>query len=263
MRRGRARHVDRHYRDEVRGVDHAVDPREGTISQSCVQIVRRKLTRTGYTASVGQLDGRSMDHFDLAQGFVERCALGEPPMQLCARYASTLAALGFRYFACCSRADPGAGALRLHNYPRVWIDVVIAARLYENDPVLRYAETACTPFSWNDARFRRSLDGQQRRIMAAAAARGLVGGCTIPLRFDRRPRAWRASCSIVPDRGPLETWRYRMAGQLGVLLYAATLCVMTCMSSRERSGRCACRKDSASASNLWHEAIPIGRRAGL
>jgi DNA-binding CsgD family transcriptional regulator len=164
-----------------------------------------------------------MDYFDLAQDFVEHCVRDEPPGQLRARFESALSVLGFRYFACCSRADPAAGQLLLHNYPRAWIEVVTVARLYENDPVLLYAETILTPFSWTDAPFCRSLDRRQKRIMAAGASQGLVGGYTIPLRFSAAPRARRVSCSIVPDHGVLEQWRYRTAEQLSVLLHAAVL----------------------------------------
>lgn len=140
-----------------------------------------------------------MHPFDIAQGFIEVCeACGESKV-LKAAFGRSIAALGFKHFACCSHVDPlnpPASAVVLLDYPPAWVEIFSARHLDRIDPVFRFADHAAVPFFWDDPEFVATLDAAQKAILAEARAMGLTRGYTIPI---HAPGALPASCSLVPD----------------------------------------------------------------
>jgi DNA-binding CsgD family transcriptional regulator len=139
--------------------------------------------------------------FDLAQSLIEQCRRGAG-IDLAAALQRTLETLGFRYFACCSHVDPlhpPPGAVMLHTYPPVWARAFHEHGLYELDPVFRYASRTLAPFFWDDTVLREELSAQQRECLAEASRLGIAHGYTVPIHAPLAMRAFRASCSVVPD----------------------------------------------------------------
>lgn len=164
-----------------------------------------------------------MNHFDLAQSFVEHCERGQPET-LAAEFQALLERLGFRYFACCSHvnpANPAPGAVMAHNYPAVWARVFSQSGMHESDPVLLHAERSALPFFWDAAQFRVHLTPAQREVFAAAGTLGIAHGFTIPVHGPWKPDALYASCSLVPDAGSIDASSYFTAQLLAAPFYEA------------------------------------------
>lgn len=165
-----------------------------------------------------------MDTFDLAQSFVERTAGRVPSPVLAAAFQHALERLGFRYFACCSHVDPlrpPRGAVILHNYPGGWAREFCERKLHEIDPVLLHAERMLLPFSWDAPLFQARISPPQREILAQASGVGLVRGYTIPIHLPWIRDALRASCSVVPDTGPIDSRNYLVIQFMAMHLYDA------------------------------------------
>ena len=164
-----------------------------------------------------------MNHFDLAQSFVEHCERGQPET-LAAEFQASLERLGFRYFACCSHVDPAnpaPGAVMAHNYPAVWVRAFSQSGMHESDPVLLHAERSALPFFWDALQVRAHLTRDQREILAAAGTLGIVHGFTIPLHGPWEPDAPSASCSLVPDTRSIDASSYFTAQLLAAPFYEA------------------------------------------
>lgn len=165
-----------------------------------------------------------MNHFDLAQSFIECCERSDPIDQLAAAFQTALEQLGFGYFACCSHVDPlnpPPSAVMLHNYPAVWVRTFSESKLYEIDPVLLQAERTPFAFFWNDCAFRAQLTGAQTEILAAAGSLGIQRGYTIPIHLSWVPGSLRASCSLVPNAKSIDASSYAVAQLLATHFYAA------------------------------------------
>lgn len=142
-----------------------------------------------------------MVEFDVVQEFLARCERGEPIETLAAAFQKALETLGFQFFACCSHVDPAnppRGSVMYHNYPAVWTKAFSESKLYEIDPVLKFAEQTLVPFFWDAPRFHAQLTPLQREILAAGGTLGLTRGFTIPIHVPWEPDVPSASCSLVP-----------------------------------------------------------------
>jgi DNA-binding CsgD family transcriptional regulator len=156
-------------------------------------------------------EGATVVDADLVQSFLERCERNESLEALTAAFREALESLGFRYFACCSHVDPFApppGSVMFHNYPGAWVKAFSESKLYEIDPVLRYAERTLVPFTWDSPQFRSQLLPVQREILGAGASLGIVHGFTIPIHVPWEPDSPTASCSLIPDSTLLKMRNY-------------------------------------------------------
>lgn len=164
-----------------------------------------------------------MNQFDVVQGFLECGETGSPSTdQLAAAFLEAVQALGFRHFACCSHVDPfhpPPEAVMLHNYPRGWVRTYSEAKLHTLDPVLKYAEFNPLPFFWDAAVHPNAISKQQQAMMADAAGYGLTQGYTVPLRLSWLPGSLRASCTVIPDNGPIDTRNYLAMEVAATYLY--------------------------------------------
>jgi DNA-binding CsgD family transcriptional regulator len=165
-----------------------------------------------------------MNHFDVIQGFIERGETRAPSVGiLTAEFRKAVEELGFRHFACCSHVDPlhpPGDAIMMHNYPGGWVRYYSEAKLYALDPVLQRAQRNPLPFFW-DAAFRAEpITAAQKRLMTEALGYGIAHGYTVPFHLSWLPGTLRASCSILPDTGPIESRNYVVVQVMATYLYA-------------------------------------------
>jgi DNA-binding CsgD family transcriptional regulator len=173
-----------------------------------------------------------VNHFDLAQSFIERCKSSARSADLAAAFQQALETLGFRYFACCSHVDPlkpPRWAVMLDTYPEEWVRSFSELQLYEIDPVFIYANRTLLPFFWDAPEFRASLTPLQQEILIEANRYGIAHGHTIPIHSPNSPNAFRASCSVVPDAASIEPSSYATVQLMACYLYDA--------ASREADGQ--------------------------
>jgi len=163
-----------------------------------------------------------MHRFDVIQLFIEFGETHSEVENLGEKFQKAIEALGFRYFACCSHVDPlnpPPEAIVLHNYPPAWAKTFSQARLYEIDPVLKYAESTLVPFFWDKAFRDHPLTRPQKRMLAEASKYGIAHGYTVPIHLSWLPGTLRASCSVIPDHGHIEREHYIAVELLATYLY--------------------------------------------
>ena len=172
-----------------------------------------------------------MKPLEIAQAFIEQHGRGAPLPELQPSFASSLRELGFRYFSCCSHADPLSArnaALVFQNYPTEWVRCYSESGHYRVDPVFRHAEERLAPFFWRDVDFRCSLTPVQRRILLEAEAYGIADGYTVPI---HPPGMQAASCSVIPDRHVIDPSAYQAVLSMACYMFDAML---------RRAGRMEC-----------------------
>lgn len=163
-----------------------------------------------------------MDPLDLMQSFVERCERLASASELTRAFEDSLAQMGFRYFACCSHVNPGdppPGTVAVHNYPDPWALSYAERKLHDIDPVFLRAERTILPFFWDTPDFRASLTSAQEQILREAAGAGIDHGYTVPIHTPWAADSHRASCSVVPDSGPISVRAYRAVQLMSIYLY--------------------------------------------
>lgn len=165
-----------------------------------------------------------MNHFDLAQSFIERCQGSTRVDDLAAGFQQALETLGFRYFACCSHVDPlrpPRRAVMLYNYPREWVRAFGELEFHDIDPVFHHANRTLSPFFWDTEAFRADLTLPQQEILAEASRFGVAHGYTVPIHSPHSPGALRASCSAVPDSHALDASSYSTVQLMACYMYEA------------------------------------------
>lgn len=163
-----------------------------------------------------------MNHFDVAQSFIEQCARSSHLDDPATGFRRALETLGFTYFACCSHVDPHRPprrAVMLHNYPPQWVRTFSELEFYDIDPVFHYSNRTLTPFFWDAAEFRADLTLPQQEILAEAARLGIAHGYTVPIHSPFPMHDLRASCSVVPDSNALEASRYCAVQLMACYIY--------------------------------------------
>jgi DNA-binding CsgD family transcriptional regulator len=164
----------------------------------------------------------SVKHYDLAQAFVELSERMASADEIEVAFREGIAELGFRYFACCSHVDPLRPpplAVVLHSYPAAWVRSFSERKLFQIDPVYRYADKTLLPFAWDSRQFRAGLTRQQRDVLAEAADYGIAHGYTIPIHLPSPFVAFSASCSVVPDAISLPPSSYHAVQLMAYHLY--------------------------------------------
>lgn len=163
-----------------------------------------------------------MDHFNLAQSFIEQCERAANTKDLSVAFQRAMEILGFRYFACCSHVDPlnpPRGAVVLHTYPAEWARHFSERQLFYIDPVLLHAERTLSPFFWDASKFRSGVTSQQGKILAQASQFGITHGFTVPIHSPCSLGVFRASCSVVPDSERIAPESYCAVHLMACYLY--------------------------------------------
>ncbi len=164
-----------------------------------------------------------MKALEIAAAFMEQHARRVPLPELQSSFASSVHELGFRYFACCTHADPLGernAALVFQNYPPEWVRCYSESGHYRIDPVFRYADERIVPFFWTDVDFRGVLTPAQRRILLDAEAHGVADGYTVPL---HAPGTQTASCSVIPDMPRIDRGAYTAITGMACYMFEAML----------------------------------------
>lgn len=163
-----------------------------------------------------------MHRFDVIQSFIEFGETHSGVESLTEEFQKAIEALGFRYFACCSHVDPlnpPPDAIMLHNYPPAWAKTYSEARLFEFDPVLKYAESTLVPFFWDKTFRAYPLTQPQKRLLAEASRYGIAHGYTAPIHLSWLPGILRASCSVIPAQKRIDRGKYIATELLATYLY--------------------------------------------
>lgn len=116
---------------------------------------------------------------------------------LAARFAGTVAELGFTHHALAEHADPvrqSNDCLFVHNYPQAWTRMFCDRAMHRVDPVRQVASGRVGGFGWGELPDLISLAPGQMDMMLQARATGLGDGYTVPL---HAPGSCGASCSFV------------------------------------------------------------------
>jgi DNA-binding CsgD family transcriptional regulator len=205
----------------------------------------------------------ALNPFDLAQSLIEQCRRGAD-IDFAAVLRRTLEELGFRYFACCSHVDPlraPPGAVMLHTYPRRWVQTFHELGLCDVDPVFQYANRTLSPFFWDDTVLRGELSDAQRERFAAASRLGIEHGYTVPIHTPH-VRAFRASCSVVPDSRAVAASSYYTVQLVSCFVYEAASrgtnvaepAPARTLSRRERQ----CLELAAQGKSDWETSVILG-----
>jgi DNA-binding CsgD family transcriptional regulator len=168
------------------------------------------------------LKDAAMNHFDIAQGFIEQCQAGTPVQVLAAAFQRSVETLGFRHFACCSHVDPlkpPKRAVMLHTYPHEWAKIFSELAFYDVDPVFLHASRSLVPFLWDTKAFHAELSPPQQEIFQEARRYGLTRGYTVPIHSVKEPREFQASCSVVPDSERIEPSAYSAVQLMTFFMY--------------------------------------------
>jgi len=168
----------------------------------------------------------SVNYFDLVQEFIERSQGSATTDDLAKNFASAIAALGFRYFACCSHVDPlrpPRRAVMIHSYPEGWVRVFSERQLFHVDPVFQYADSSLLPFFWDAPSFRARLTRPQQEILEQAREFGIDHGYTVPIHLPCSRLTYRGSCSVVPESTRLEAASYHSVQLMSYYMYDAAM----------------------------------------
>lgn len=147
-----------------------------------------------------------MDHFDVAQCFIEQAQRSREPAELTGAFQRCINTLGFRYFACGAHVDPlrPRHAVMLVTYPKDWVRNYSEMGLHQSDPVFHRADRSSLPFFWDAPEFLAGLQKHARDVLSEGKRFGVEHGYTVPIHSPRGPYVQRASCSVVPDSTALD-----------------------------------------------------------
>lgn len=114
------------------------------------------------------------------------CETAQTSTQLCTVVDAAIQSFGFSWFALVDDGDLGKnhpGCLMMTNYPSSWVDEVISARLYRNDPVHAASIRSPTGLCWERIREVIALTQVQLSVLERGRAHGLNAGYTVPFRI--------------------------------------------------------------------------------
>lgn len=120
--------------------------------------------------------------------FIEHSSQATSPFELFNRLVKAASPLGFEYIAYASLEGVGRSSGRetpllgvMLNFPSAWEQQYRDNEYHRIDPVFQFAHLAGTPFYWDDLPRLMVLTPEQKKMMAEAAAAGLVHGVSVPL----------------------------------------------------------------------------------
>lgn len=113
-------------------------------------------------------------------------------VHLSALVDATVRQFGFRWFALLHNVDlkrRATNALMLTTYPARWIEEIIEARLYMDDPIHAACTQTVSGLSWERIGDHIRPSARQVSILDRGRAHGLVAGFTMPIRMSAEPDA--------------------------------------------------------------------------
>ena len=132
------------------------------------------------------------------------------------------AELGFSHFALAHHVDlrrASTPAIRIHNYPAELEQYHDDQQLGARDPVHRACQRTAIGFAWSELPDMIQLTPRDRRVLDAAASRGIEEGFTVPAHV---PAELSGSCSFATARGErLEANNLAMAQLVGAFAFQA------------------------------------------
>jgi DNA-binding CsgD family transcriptional regulator len=114
------------------------------------------------------------------------CESAESGAQLSEVIGGAIRQFGFRWFALVDDGDlceRSSGCLMLTNYPSSWVDEVISARLYRDDPVHAASIRSPTGLCWERIPEVIAPTRKQFSVLERGRAHGLTAGYTVPFRI--------------------------------------------------------------------------------
>lgn len=100
----------------------------------------------------------------------------------------------FQYFALTHHlASTEPQAIRLHNYPKAWVDWFDEHGLSVTDPVHRASQVTCVGFTWADVPAMIKLTRADEEVLGRARREGIGDGFTVPAHV---PGETSGSCSF-------------------------------------------------------------------
>jgi DNA-binding CsgD family transcriptional regulator len=99
---------------------------------------------------------------------------------------------GFRWFTLVHNVDlnrKGRKTLLLTTYPSVWVEEIVEARLYLEDPVHAACTRTVSGLTWDKIGNYIDPTGRQKSIIERGRAHGLAAGFTMPIRMRNEPEA--------------------------------------------------------------------------
>ena len=157
------------------------------------------------------LDTAQLRDFEEVQ---KACEAAEISAQLCEVIAGAIQQFGFRWFALVDDGDlykHRSGCMMLTNYPSSWVDEIISARLYRDDPVHAASIRSPTGLSWDRIPDVIAPTRAQLSVLERGRTHGLTTGYTIPFRV---PGERGAFFSVARPKDRAFTYSEAMAAQL-------------------------------------------------
>lgn len=121
--------------------------------------------------------------------------------QLRSLLADVTLELGFAHFALLHHASlsiPGAGFVRIDNYPEGWTEELLNSELAVDDPVHVASRRVNTGFAWAELGSIIPLSRRHRTILSRSGHFGIGEGFTVPVNVPGEPAG---SCSFAVDQG--------------------------------------------------------------
>jgi len=169
---------------------------------------------SGGLGNAPSVDAEEMTSLAVANEFLEltRCATTND--QLRDALATICESMGFEYFALTHHVDPHATeaqVIRLHNYPKPWVEWFDDHRLGVSDPVHRASRVTDAGFCWARVPSMIKLTAADREVLAMARREGVGDGFTVPAHI---PGEASGSCSFAVGPGKEVPAHYVPVAQL-------------------------------------------------
>jgi DNA-binding CsgD family transcriptional regulator len=142
------------------------------------------------------------------------CEAAETTAELSAVLDAAVRQFGFPWYALVDDGDLGKhrpGCLMVTNYPSSWVDEVISARLYRNDPVHAASIRSPTGLCWERIPEVIAPTRTQLSVLERGRAHGLTTGYTVPFRI---PGERGAFFSVAGPKDRPFTYSEAIAAQL-------------------------------------------------
>lgn len=138
--------------------------------------------------------------FDRVDRFIKEVRELETEEQLGDALHAVTCDLGCCYYALTHHVDvrQSRAAIRIHNYPRNWVEWFDSQSLGTSDPVRRASSLTSIGFAWSRLPDLISLTAKDRMVLELACKRGIGDGFTVPAHV---PGEAHGSCSFACRSG--------------------------------------------------------------
>lgn len=140
--------------------------------------------------------GGVLNHFSDVQNFVRDVRQADNLEAISATLSDATRRFRFDHFAMIQRLSSRLAIepVKLSDYPKQWVDLLIGGDYYVHDPVLVAVEKSVAPFSWDDLPKMVNMTKQHLLYMKSAQEQGLCNGYTVPIHV---PGQASGLCSFV------------------------------------------------------------------